>query len=211
MTREARLVDRPPATVIIGGGQGARLRLELAEALAGGAAGVVSFGLCGGLAPGLAAGDVLVESNDRQWLDRLGSALAAARPARIVGADRMIARPSDKASLHARTEADAVDMESHIVRDVARCSDLPWAVIRAVSDPVDRALPRAALAGLKPNGKADVVGVLAALARRPWELPALLRTAADAGRSFKALADARDLLGVGLGCPYLVEHLVDVG
>jgi len=51
-----------------------------------------------------------------------------------------------------------------------------------------------------------VAGVLAALARRPWELPALLRTASEAQRAFEALADARAGLGPTLGCPGLVDR-----
>jgi hypothetical protein len=102
-------------------------------------------------------------------------------------------------------------METHVVRQRAGRAGLPYAVLRAVSDPAGRAVPSAALAGFAPDGRADVGAVLAALARRPWELPALLRTAGDARRAFATLVDARDLLGPRLGCPYLFEHLVDVG
>jgi hypothetical protein len=43
------------------------------------------------------------------------------------------------------------------------------------------------VAGFKPDGEPDVGAVLAALAWRPWELPALIRVALEAEVAFKAL------------------------
>jgi succinate dehydrogenase/fumarate reductase flavoprotein subunit len=90
-------------------------------------------------------------------------------------------------------------MESHIVTACAQKAGAAYAIVRAVSDPADRALPTSALAGMKTDGGANVTAVLAALARRPWELPALLRTARDAQRAFDAIASARTRLGSALG------------
>ena len=98
-------------------------------------------------------------------------------------------------------------MESPIVMAASRRAHLPYAIIRAVSDPSDRALPKAALAGLKADGEANVAGVIGALVHRPWDLPALLRTAAEAKRAFMALETARAVLGQTLGCPKLPDAM----
>jgi hopanoid-associated phosphorylase len=203
MTREARIVSGEGVTVLIGGGQSARLGRQLEEALAAGAAGAVSFGLCGALHPDLDAGDIVADSDDPEWLNRLRTAIPQACAGRVIGGDVMVASVRRKASLLHESGADAVDMESHILTACARRAGTPYAVVRAVSDPADRALPTCALAGIKPNGDSDTFGVLAALARRPWEAPALLRTAWEARRAFAALADARAALGATLGCPRL--------
>lgn len=155
-----------------------------------GADGLVSFGLCGGLAPDLGAGDLVIASNRPAWLDHMRSALPHARVGQVVGGDAMVARAAEKARLRRDTAADAVDMESHLVIDAASHANLPYAIVRAVSDPAGRDLPSAALVGMTSDGETDVLAVAAALARRPWQLPALLQLGADADRAFKALTAA---------------------
>ena len=206
MVREARIVSGEGVTVLIGGGQSARLSRDLEQAMMSGAAGAVSFGLCGALHPDLGAGDVVVDSDDPEWLGRLRAAVPDAFPGRVIGGDVIVANAREKARLLHESGADAVDMESHIVTACAQKAGVPYAIVRSVSDSADRALPTCVLAGLKPDGGTDVAAVLVALARRPWELPALLRTAREAQRAFEALADARVSLGPTLGCPRLVDR-----
>jgi hopanoid-associated phosphorylase len=205
MVREARIVSGEGVTVLIGGGQSARLRHNLERAIVAGAAAVVSFGLCGALHPDLDAGDIIVESDDPAWLGRLRSALPDAHAGRMLGGDRMVASAREKTRLLHESGADAVDMESHILTACAQRADVPYAIVRAVSDPADRALPTSAMAGMKPDGQTNVAGVVAALARRPWELPALLRTAREAQRAFVALERARLALGPTLAFTRSVE------
>ncbi len=59
LKREARILAGPGLHIVAGGGDGARLAREL-EAAAAGAAGIISMGLCGALAPGLRPGDWVV-------------------------------------------------------------------------------------------------------------------------------------------------------
>lgn len=61
LKREARILAGPDAIIVAGGGDAARLEREL-EAAAPGARGLVSMGLCGALAEGLAPGDWVVSS-----------------------------------------------------------------------------------------------------------------------------------------------------
>ena len=118
----------------------------------------------------------------------------------IVGSDTIIATAAEKQALHTETGALAVDMESHIAACVAARHNLPFAIIRVISDSATEALPPAALVGMKPDGGMALGAVLAALARNPAQLPALIRTGIHAGRAFSELRRVGDVLGsLGVG------------
>lgn len=210
MLSEARIVEGEGIGVVVSGGSASQLSGFLDNLAQDVSAGIVSFGLSGGLDPSLRTGDLIIESNNDAWLGRLESALPGARKGNVAGGDAMIAGASEKQALRQQLGADAIDMETHQVKAFAERTGTPYAVVRAVSDPAHSALPRAALVGLKPDGDTDAFAVIRSLGLRPWELPALLRTAREADAALRALRNARDLLGPGLGCPDFVEHLVDV-
>ena len=202
--REARILARAGVRAIAGGGDHARLEAEI-DAACPGAAGVISIGLGGALVEGLEPGDWVVGSSvgpidtDPAWTKRLMQALPGARLGPIAGSDVMIVDAAAKGALRAASGALAVDMESHIAARVAQRHGLPFAAARTISDGADRALPPAAQAGMRPDGGMDVLAVIAALARRPWELPALIRTGMEAETAFRALLRGRQLLGPSLG------------
>ncbi len=199
MTSEARIIAGDGVTVVIGGGDSAGLERKLEAALDLGAASpwLLSFGVCGALSPDLKAGDLVIGScvlwgerrrpTDAAWTSRLAEALPKARLADIAASDTMIASVAEKGALHEATGAAAVDMESHIVARLAERYALPFAVVRAVSDAADHTLPSAALAGLKPDGSADIFAVLRSLAAQPRQLVGLIRIARDAGAALQAL------------------------
>ncbi|WP_375460213.1 phosphorylase [uncultured Enterovirga sp.] len=117
----------------------------------------------------------------------------------LLGVDAPVLGTADKARLRADTGAAAVDMESHIAARYAAAHDLPFAALRAVSDGADHSLPPVAGAAMRPDGSVDVLGVIRGLARDPGQLAALLATARDAGRAFRALRRVRGFLGPGFG------------
>jgi hopanoid-associated phosphorylase len=202
MLREARIVERPfidgfGIRAVAGGGRSDLLAHRLASA-AEGAVGVISIGVAGALAPSLVVGDGLIASEvvadgirwptDEAWSDRLAVALPHALRGVAFASDAMILHAADKARLHAKTGAAIADMESHVAARFAAERGLPFAVVRVVSDAAATNLPRAVTAGLKPDGDMNLWGVLAALARDPRQLPALMRTGRDADAAFKALS-----------------------
>jgi len=202
MVREAQIIAGAGVTVVIGGGQSAALEQRLEAALAGavGEVRLLSFGVCGALSAELRPGDLVIGetvvsggdrwSADPAWTKALRQALPHAHMAKIAAGDAMIGSVAAKSELRGRTGAAAVDMESHVVARLAQRRGLGFAVVRAVSDAADHALPSAALAGLGPDGQPDIGAVLRSLARRPWQLPALLRTASGAEAGFRALKAA---------------------
>lgn len=210
--REAAVLTGPGIEAVYGGGVRAVLEGRLATVEGRGVAAVVSFGLAGALAPGLTAGDLLCPAATisphgtrypaapallQTWQAGLSDLI---RPgALLAGVDRPLLSPADKSRVRAGTGADAVDMESDVAAAFAASRGLPFGMIRVVSDGADVALPPIAGRAMRPDGSVDVLGVLAGLARAPGQIPALIRTARDAGAAFRTLGRVRGLLGPRLG------------
>ncbi len=189
---------------IVCAGDGRNLTPDLKRAIASGCSGLVSFGVAGGLDPRLAPGTCVVgaavvsdgghHETDRHWSQRLLEAMPGAVHGALAGADTPVCTPADKRALSRRTGALAVDTESHVVARAAAAYGLPMAAIRVVADPAHRGLPHAALAAIRADGSTDVMAVLRSVARRPHQLPALLRTALDARAARATLLLGRRLL-----------------
>src|SRR5262245_21833653 len=112
---EARIALGAGVSVICS--QGSQLADRVEAAFTRGVSGIISFGIAGGLASGLVAGDWVVGSairigqqrfpTDRAWTRCLLERLPGAANADILGIDAPIAEPSEKQSLHGRTGAVA--------------------------------------------------------------------------------------------------------
>ena len=100
-----------------------------------------------------------------------------------------------KAALWSETGAAAVDMESHIAAAYAAANrGLPFAALRVISDPANRALPAIAMSAIKPNGDIDLRKVLRGVARNPMSLRALVSTGIDFNRALRSLRGCRSFL-----------------
>lgn len=154
---------------------------------------VLSVGLCGGLRAGLAVGDLLVPAavlgqDGRQWLcaELLGPATGL-----LVTTDRTVAGPAEKRALGLRTGADAVDMEAAAVAEVCHAAGVPFAAVKAVSDPVDTALPPE-LAHVCPGGVVRLGRLLVAGVRRPGLVGELWRLGQASAAAMRRLAQHID-------------------
>jgi adenosylhomocysteine nucleosidase len=99
-----------------------------------------------------------------------------------------VATAAEKAALHARTGALAVDLESLVVARAAGRAKLPYVVLRAIADPASRNLPQAALIPLLPDGTPDLPRVLLSILTKPHQIAGLIRTARDAQYALRALS-----------------------
>lgn len=221
LVAEARVAQGSQTAVIWGAGDVEGLTSKLEKALQSKALAVLSFGIAGGLAPGLAAGTPLVAraviaedgqtyESDRLWAQRLASALGGAPIVDIAGVNIPVADPAQKRALHVATGAVAVDTESHIAAKLAAAYNLPFAAFRVVADPAHRYLPHAALVGLGEDGKVAVGAVLRSLLRQPRQLPHLIRTALDTRAAFESLFRGRQMLAGHFGFGDFREPVLDI-
>jgi adenosylhomocysteine nucleosidase len=208
MAFEARIAVRLGVPVVCGG-DGKHLEKSLARAMAAGCKGLISFGVAGGLAPGLKPGTCIIGSSviddgeerptDARWSHRLRRIIPDTEYGPLLGVRQPIAFSHDKSALHDQTGALAVDMESHVVARAAARHGVPLAVIRVVVDPVERTIPRSALAGTRPDGTIDPLAVVRSLMRYPRDLTGLVRMSLDARAARATLVQGSALLGPGLG------------
>lgn len=174
---------------------------------ANGAAGLVSFGIAGGLDPKLAAGTVVLAravisddgttyAADRDWRLRVLAELAGrieVEAGVVAGWNRPVLSAGDKRKLFEATGASAVDMESHAVAAAAREFSLPFLALRAISDPAARSLPPWILAGLDGSGRARPLAVFAKALMRPWEIPGLLGLGEETWAAFESLSRVAEI------------------
>lgn len=173
-----------------------------------GAKALLSIGISGGLDPILVPGDLVISSAvsmmqngatrfiptpQKTFLDGVSFSENVSAPRRkILGVDEIVDSSEQKSAFFLDAKAAAVDMESHKVAYAAFKTGLPFLAIRAIADPADRALPKAALNAVAPDGSTRVMRTLFEALKAPAQFPALLQLGCD---SEKALATLRRELG----------------
>ncbi|MBX6321798.1 MAG: hypothetical protein IRY94_08225, partial [Rhodospirillaceae bacterium] len=176
---------RIPCSIRVTGGRTDAAGRATQALLNAGVTGMLSFGYAGGLDPSLRPGAVLIADaivlpdgqrlpTDAAWA--AGAAEAAERlgvPVRrgaIVGCGHAVTTVAEKRWLAERARAQAVDMESHVMARLAK-PRVPFIAVRVVLDSHDRAVPEAAAGALRPDGRVATAALLAALLRRPNQIP----------------------------------------
>jgi adenosylhomocysteine nucleosidase len=148
---------------------------------------VLTCGFAGGLNPELPTGTVIF-STDEGF--SLSPALleAGARPASFHCSDRIATSAEEKQKLWQSTGADAVEMESSVIRAACREHGIPSATVRVISDSASEDLP------LDFNRLMDAEQTLSygrlalALAVSPGKIGALLRLQRTTKRAAELLA-----------------------
>ncbi|MGI8527260.1 MAG: phosphorylase [Pseudolabrys sp.] len=207
---EARIAAGPGMNVICAG-DGRELAATIARAITQDCKGLISFGVAGGLHPGLKPGacvvasEVMAGSNRiatcNQWSQKLLQTIPNVIHGMVLGVPALVSDPRAKLALYAKTGAVALDMESHIVAKLAAARGLPMAVIRVVTDPAQHAIPKAALAAVRSDGTIDALAATRSLLKRPSDIVQLMRLALDTRAARATLRQSRRLLGPGLGLP----------
>jgi len=207
LAAEARIARRAGLDAVAGGGDTDSTGAKIKELLARGARGLVSFGICAGLDPTLAAGTLLLPHLVHElaaaiaeaWHAKAAAALAAAglpliARGAILGQSAIIASAAEKAALFGASGALALDMESHLVARAAAAAGLPFLVLRAVADSADRSLPPAVLVGLDREGRPRLQRVILSVLAHPCQLSALIGVARDTSRALATLRRAAPVL-----------------
>ncbi len=198
LVAESRLARGLDGVVVAGGGGSAGAFAAATRLARSGVRGLISFGLAGGLAPGLPAGTLIVpegviDAAGQRWAADPGLSARLGQPAGwLLAATDIIATRSAKREAWERSSALAADLESGAVAQVAADHGLPFAVLRAVCDPAERDLPPAALTALDAAGHIRPAALARSLLRHLWQVPALIMLGREA-----ALARAALLARVG--------------
>ena len=205
ITREADCLTVFPAherpLVRCSGASSDRAHAVARELIAEGCRGLLSFGTAGGLKPGLTPGTVIVADmviepgggtypTSAPWRERLRQALedfGSVRVAPLAGSDSVVAQVAAKRALGEAASALGVDMESHAVAAAADGAGIPFLAVRAIADPLGRAIPDWVLSGITEEGSVDHGAVIAGLFRNPWDLPALIGLAGESAKAIRSL------------------------
>jgi nucleoside phosphorylase len=139
---------------------------------------VLTCGFAGGLDPVLKTGGVLFEEDpgldlaDR--LRRLG-----AIPAKFHCAQRVAVTAQEKRVLRDSTGADAVEMESGVIRTLCHQKGIPSATIRVILDTATEDLPLDFNALMTSQDKLNLPKLVGTVLLKPQKIPALRRLQAN--------------------------------
>ena len=193
LTAEARLARGLGGLIEAGGGTADGAARAAAHLIANGATALLSFGLAGGLAPGLPAGTLVVPTTvtdgaGRSWptdpplVQLLGTGAGS-----LLAANAILASAAEKHAAWQSTGALAADLESGAVARAAAAHSLPFAVLRAICDPAERTLPSAALSALDPEGRIRPLALARSLLRQPGQIGGLIALGREAALARTAL------------------------
>lgn len=197
--RSARAL-RGPGWRVVHSGVGERRARSAAQALLdGGAERLLVWGCAGALTPGLRPGALVLPSEvrhengdryplDAAWREALRARIPAAVEASVlVTAAVPVATAAAKQALARRSGADAVDMEAAAVAAVAAERGVPWAVLRAIADPLELDLPGVVLAAR--GDRLLALEIPLRLVRHPRDLAAMRTLARHFGAARRSLEE----------------------
>jgi nucleoside phosphorylase len=163
---------------------------------------LLSFGVAGGLDPALVSGTLVLADSvigpdgekiptDRHWHSAIARDLQEAEIDFVtgtgLGVDEAITHPGPKQRLFEGTKALCVDMESHVVMQVARDRNVPWLVIRTIADSASDTLPNIALQAIDASGGIRHGALAAGLLSRPSEIIEMISLWRVSRRAFSGL------------------------
>jgi hypothetical protein len=180
----------------------------ISHAVNDGCRGIVSYGVAGALYPDFRSGDIVVGSEvvgpdgsistDDIWSAWLLSAIPTAVYGPIVGIDIPIAATASRTELRIRSGALAVDMESHVIAQLAATHGLRFVALRVVIDGVGRNIPPTALACVSSHGEVSRWRLSRMLLGRPSDTLDVIKLSTDWVLARKALLSCSDILGASV-------------
>lgn len=162
---------------------------------------ILSFGLCGGLV-GIAAvgqgylchtlktpdGDFI---GDPEWRRRLTQATGyMACDWWSSGQFNTANDAEQRDALFRKTGAWVIDDETYAIAQFAKRRGIPFQALRVVSDSINDDLPPAVVNALNANGTDNIVEIIESVCHDPFQIPSLIKTAMEYGKSLAELRAA---------------------
>ena len=175
---------------------------DLRKAVPSNATAIISVGLCGGLAPSIKVGDIVLAStvetpDDEQFFADTGWTLrlhqcTGARGARwwSSGAFNTANDKAQRDAMFAKTQCLVIDDETYAVAQFAHERKIALAAMRSVSDAETDNLPPAIVNAVNADGTDNLMAVIRSVAADPLQIPALVKTAVEYKHSLDALERA---------------------
>ncbi|MGE3623851.1 MAG: hypothetical protein AB7H77_08280 [Bdellovibrionales bacterium] len=164
-----------------------------------GAKRLMSFGIAGGLEPGLPIGSMIIGSHvvatdgnwscDSNWVGELLQKFPGAHCGGVWGSEKLVATAREKRALYERSRCLIVDMESHCAAQIAAEAQLPLSVLRVVCDSSDMDVPQLVMAAIGEDGRINTGRALWHLLRHPSQVPDLFHVMRGTGRALKVLGE----------------------
>lgn len=159
---------------------------------------VLTCGFAGALDPSLKIGDVLYdedfEAGFAEKLDALG-----VRRGTFHCSTRVAVTVAEKAELRRTTGADAVEMESSVIRTLCRERKIRSATIRVISDTANEDMPLDFNVLMTSQQKISLPKLIFALVRSPQKVPRLMHLQSNTRKAAKNLAAVLHGLLAGFG------------
>ena len=149
---------------------------------------VLTCGFAGGLKPELAKGAVIFSTDDDV---RLESVLleAGAKPCIFHCAENVATTAEQKRRLREKTGADAVEMESEVIRRICRGQKIPSATIRVILDTATEDLPLDFNRLMTARQTLHYGKLALELLRSPGKIPALMELQRQSRAAAEKLAE----------------------
>ena len=149
---------------------------------------VLTCGFAGALVPQFPTGAVVFDSDPDFFLDNRFLTAGASRVS-FHCAPRIAITRAEKLELRKTTGADVVEMESGIIREIARARGIPAATVRVISDASGEDLPLDFNALMNSRMELNFGRLAGKLVRSPGKIPDLIRFGAQTKRAAIRLAE----------------------
>lgn len=190
----------PNVSVAVAGARPQKARWLARELVKNGAKRLMSFGIAGGLEPGLPIGSMIIGTHvmsvdgkwdcDAAYVRELTSKLPEAHCGGVWGSEFLVPTAKAKRAHYEKSRCLIVDMESQCAAQIAAEANIPLAVIRVVCDNSDMDVPPLVMDAINEDGSINAGKALWSLLRHPSQIPSLIHVGQGTGKALRTLKNS---------------------